>query len=85
MIEDGSGKIREYIAHRLEREQQVLDCLERGSMTPMEIVRVVYAAYPEKLYDAAAQSVTQHLSKLEAEGRVQRDGDSLLDARWTRV
>jgi glyoxylase-like metal-dependent hydrolase (beta-lactamase superfamily II) len=83
VIEDGRGKIREYIAHRLEREVQIVDCLKaNGPATPMEIVRVVYAAYPEKLYDAAAQSVTQHLLKLERDGRVSREGEPLGQARW---
>ena len=50
----------------------------------MEIVRVVYAAYPEKLYPAAAQSVTQHLLKLEGEQRVSRAGDDPAAASWSR-
>jgi glyoxylase-like metal-dependent hydrolase (beta-lactamase superfamily II) len=72
-IEDGPGKIREYIAHRREREQQVLAVLAAGPARVMDIVRVVYAAYPEKLHPAAAQSVTQHLLLLEREGRALRD------------
>ena len=49
----------------------------------MEIVQNVYAAYPAALHDAAAQSVIQHLRKLNREGRVTRDAStSDLDARW---
>ena len=36
----------------------------------MEMVKRIYVGYPETLHSAAAQSVTSHLKKLEAEGRV---------------
>ncbi len=86
-IEDGSAKIREYIAHRLEREAQILAALAQGAECVGEIVKIVYAAYPEALHAAAGQSVTSHLIKLEREGRVLRAGDasdSPRDARWQR-
>jgi len=71
-IEDGVGKLREYIAHRQAREVEILQVLERGPARTMEIVRVIYAAYPEYLHAAAAQSVSHHLLKLEREGRAGR-------------
>jgi hypothetical protein len=49
----------------------------------MEIVRSVYAAYPEALHAAAAQSTAQHLRKLEREGRARASGPDPLAARWT--
>jgi glyoxylase-like metal-dependent hydrolase (beta-lactamase superfamily II) len=84
-IEDGVAKLREYIAHRHEREQQILDALARGAERVMEIVRIVYAAYPEALHPAAAQSTTQHLRKLAREGRALADGPDPLSARWTKT
>ena len=84
LIEDGPAKIREYIEHRHEREREILAALEQEPMAVMEIVRIVYAAYPEVLYPAAGQSVTQHLLKLERENRVTRKaGAEPLSARWT--
>ena len=84
LIEDGPAKIREYIEHRRQREREILAVLEREPMAVMEIVRIVYAAYPEVLYPAAGQSVTQHLLKLEREDRVTREaGAEPLSARWT--
>jgi glyoxylase-like metal-dependent hydrolase (beta-lactamase superfamily II) len=83
LIEDGVAKLREYIAHRHERERQILAVLERGPSEVMEIVRSVYAAYPEALHTAAAQSTTQHLRKLEREGRVRASAGDPLAARWT--
>ncbi|MBM4384007.1 MAG: MBL fold metallo-hydrolase [Deltaproteobacteria bacterium] len=86
VIEHGAAKLREYIAHRGEREGQILDALERGPSRAMEIVQVVYAAYPAALHAAAAQSVIQHLRKLVREKRASRDGAaSDLDAKWQRV
>ena len=77
MIEDGRAKIDEYIAHRHERERQVLAVLEsEGASDVMAIVRIIYAKYPEALHAAAAQSVTQHLRKLEREDRARRDDDA---------
>ena len=81
-IEDGVAKIREYIAHRHERERQILGVLEHGPARVMDIVKVVYAAYPEALHAAAAQSTTQHLRKLAREGRARADGADPVAARW---
>jgi glyoxylase-like metal-dependent hydrolase (beta-lactamase superfamily II) len=83
LIEDGPAKIREYLEHRREREREILAALEREPMAVMEIVEIVYAAYPKVLHPAAAQSVTQHLLKLERENRVRREaGGEPLSARW---
>jgi glyoxylase-like metal-dependent hydrolase (beta-lactamase superfamily II) len=83
LIEDGPAKIREYIAHRDDREREILSALEREPMLVTEIVGIVYAAYPKVLHPAAGQSVTQHLLKLERENRVTRKaGAEALSARW---
>lgn len=83
LIEDGCAKIREYLEHRLEREREILAVLQRGPLAVTEIVRIVYAAYPEVLHPAAGQSVTQHLLKLERERRVSREeGTDPLSASW---
>lgn len=72
VIEDGRAKVEEYIAHRMERETQVLATMADGPLSVMEMVRVIYRDYPENLYPAAAQSVLAHLDKLEGEARVAR-------------
>jgi len=52
----------------------------------MDVVRAVYAAYPEKLHAAAAQSVTHHLLALERAGQAAREpGAEPLRARWRRT
>lgn len=69
-IGDPIAKIDEYIAHRFEREVQILDAIEAGDRTPEAIVSRVYTAVPEKLHPLAARSVIAHLEKLRDEGRL---------------
>jgi len=71
---DAPAKLREYLVHREEREQQVLEALGEGPRTPAEIVPVVYEGYPSEVLDLAARSVLAHLLKLERDGRVGRVG-----------
>ncbi len=83
LIPDGPAKIREYIAHRHEREQQITTALGAGPLRIAAIVERVYVGYPKTLHAAAGQSVCAHLLKLEREGRVARsNGEEALDARW---
>jgi glyoxylase-like metal-dependent hydrolase (beta-lactamase superfamily II) len=82
-IDDGVAKLREYLAHRLEREQQILAALRDGLARIPEMVERIYAAYPKALHAPAGASVAAHLLKLEREGRVARGaGEAALEARW---
>jgi len=82
-IANGEAKIREYIAHRNEREDQILAALHDGCARIPEIVARVYAAYPRQLHAAAGSSVCSHLIKLEREGRARREGEPPLEAAWS--
>jgi glyoxylase-like metal-dependent hydrolase (beta-lactamase superfamily II) len=82
-IDDGRAKIEEYIAHRLEREQQILAAMAAGDPDIPTIVERVYAAYPKELHLPARASVCSHLLKLEREGRVAREGEDALSGRWS--
>lgn len=74
-VREATAKIRDYIAHRELREQQILDRLAAGDAQVAGIVRRIYADVPEFLHPAAATSVRSHLRKLEREGRARRDGE----------
>jgi len=76
IVADGASKLREYLAHRKQRERQVLAGLEDGPKTPQELVPDIYADHPVELHPAASRSVLAHLLKLEAEGRVVRIGEA---------
>ncbi|KAI8360854.1 beta-lactamase-like protein [Choanephora cucurbitarum] len=82
VIEQGQEKIRDYIHHRLERERQIVELMKTAdNWTAMDLVRVLYKAYPESLYLPAARGVVLHLEKLQKEGRVSAlDQDGL---QWT--
>jgi glyoxylase-like metal-dependent hydrolase (beta-lactamase superfamily II) len=81
-IRDGAAKIREYIAHRSEREREILDALERGASNVRDIVEIVYVEYPAALRAPARHSVCAHLIKLEREARVRRSGSDPFQAGW---
>jgi glyoxylase-like metal-dependent hydrolase (beta-lactamase superfamily II) len=63
-----------YLAHRVDRENQVLACIGDGLDTIPAMVARMYAEVDKRLHPAAARSVEAHLIKLEREGRVTRDG-----------
>ncbi|HEX8287214.1 MAG TPA: MBL fold metallo-hydrolase [Pyrinomonadaceae bacterium] len=67
---DARGKIKEYIAHRLEREKQVLEALKSGAKTPAEIVARVYPDLSSELFIPAEKTVSAHLEKLADEGNL---------------
>jgi len=67
-------KLLEYLAHRDEREEQVLGALGDGPRTIAEMVEVIYADHPKDVRPLAARSVLAHLLKLADEGRAERTG-----------
>jgi len=68
IVDDPIALIDEYIAHREQREQQILKAILDGARTVPDIVRRVYPALPASLSGAAADSVRAHLVKLRDEG-----------------
>jgi glyoxylase-like metal-dependent hydrolase (beta-lactamase superfamily II) len=72
-IADPRSLLEQYIAHRNDRERQVLAGLAGGPATVRELVAGIYADVDPALHPVAAMSVTAHLQKLEREGRVARD------------
>jgi ribonuclease/clavin/mitogillin len=75
VIRDATGKIREYIAHRNLREEQIVELLGRGVGEVGEMVRIMYADVPEFLHPAAGTSVRSHLRKLVREGKAEQEGE----------
>lgn len=84
-IDGGVAKIEDYIAHRRERERQIVAALEAGLRDVPAIVRRIYVGYPESLFAAAGQSVTAHLLKLVRDGRVARSTAADGSAEWALV
>lgn len=94
VIENGIEKIKEYVKHRMERENQVVELLTNGTKeawTPMEIVEVLYKEYPESLHIHAARGIVLHLLKLQKDNKVNTPGNfvmaqenlqQILNAKW---
>lgn len=68
--DDALALIDEYIAHRMQRERQVLDAIRAGARTIPEMRRRIYAELDERLHGAAEVQIYAHLIKLQHEGRV---------------
>jgi len=64
------AKIDEYISHRLDREQKILQAVREGASTPKEIVARVYTDVSPKAHAMAERAVLAHMEKLEADGLV---------------
>ena len=73
LVEDAVARVEAYLAHRRDREAQVLAALAAGDRTPAEVVARVYAEVDPALHPAAELSVRAHLAKLVREGRVTTD------------
>lgn len=71
---DPVGLIDWYIAHRREREEQILSAIDSGADTTEGIVKVVYRDLSTALHPIAERSVMAHLEKLMTEGRVTETG-----------
>jgi hypothetical protein len=69
-ILDVDGKLAEYVAHRLERERQVLDRWRAGLRTPEELVPAVYPDVPEAVRPLAARQIVAHLDRLRRRGEI---------------
>ncbi|XP_038051545.1 endoribonuclease LACTB2-like [Patiria miniata] len=79
-------KVQAYIDHRNLREKQILEVLEankgKKALTCMDMVKIIYTETPEILHMAAASNVDHHLTKLEKEGKVGRQGSNG-EHRWS--
>jgi len=67
---DPAAKLDEYISHRLEREQRLVDALDAGLRTQDELLDSAWSDAPAELRYFAGLSLASHLEKLEEEGRL---------------
>jgi glyoxylase-like metal-dependent hydrolase (beta-lactamase superfamily II) len=77
IIEDAAALIDEYLAHRAEREEQVMEALASGCESVDQIVARIYTALHPAVVRAAADSVLAQLIKLRDEGKAAES-----DGRW---
>lgn len=75
-IKDPQNFVRAYIAHRHEREAQILSCLKEGVGRIADMVPVMYRDVDAKLWPAAGRSVLAHLLHMADTGRVICEGEA---------
>ncbi|KAB7739968.1 MBL fold metallo-hydrolase [Parvibaculum sedimenti] len=81
-IRDPKPFVRAFIAHREDRESQIIEQLKAGHTRIADMVPVIYAAVDKRLYPAAARSVLAHMGRLVQQGRVVTDGEPALGAEY---
>jgi hypothetical protein len=82
-IPDPARFVGDLVAHRLDREAQVLAAVRRGLSTIPEMVTDLYAAVRIELHRPAGASVLGHLVKLVDDGAVvASSGRPRLDASY---
>jgi glyoxylase-like metal-dependent hydrolase (beta-lactamase superfamily II) len=80
--DDAVALIDEYIAHRLERERQVIEAIAAGASTIEAMREVIYPDLDPRLEGGAEVQLSAHLIKLADEGRVMEvDGCWIVDRR----
>jgi glyoxylase-like metal-dependent hydrolase (beta-lactamase superfamily II) len=79
---EATEKIQEYISHRQQREDEIAKVMTdaEGEVAAMDIVKVIYARYPQSLWAAAERGVILHLEKLRDEGKAKESG-----GKWTLI
>jgi ribonuclease/clavin/mitogillin len=72
VIDNPQGYIRDYIAHRNQREREIVGLLSKtaGAMTSWQIMEALYGGIDPRLRRLADGNVRSHLRKLEKEGRI---------------
>jgi glyoxylase-like metal-dependent hydrolase (beta-lactamase superfamily II) len=65
--DDAIALIDQYIAHRLERERQILEAIAAGATTTAEMRARIYPVLDERLHGAAEIQIEAHLIKLREE------------------
>lgn len=69
-IKNPAAKIKEYLAHRLARQQQLMTALAAGESTIAQLVERIYQDVDRRLWPAAARQVLAYLLMLEQEGTI---------------
>jgi glyoxylase-like metal-dependent hydrolase (beta-lactamase superfamily II) len=78
IIERPGEVIDWYLAHRRQREEEIVAAIRAGATTIGEVVETVYREVDPSLHPLAAVSVRAHLDKLAAEGIVAARAGRLL-------
>jgi glyoxylase-like metal-dependent hydrolase (beta-lactamase superfamily II) len=74
LLREPRALVREMLTHRMIREQAIAKKLTDGSFDTYTIMDTLYSQLNPRLRRAAERNVLAHLLKMEAEGKVLREG-----------
>lgn len=77
-MEEPDTVIDWYLAHRMQRHEEIFEAIAQGADTIPDIVEVVYADVDSSLHPLAARSVQAHLTLLTDQGRIAYAGDRVV-------
>lgn len=69
-IKNGVAKLREYIDHRVWREERILAAWNEGKRQPAEMLPDVYDDVPRQAWPLAQRQILAHLERLRRHGRI---------------
>ena len=78
-ISDPKSFIVALVAHRKEREEQIIQCLKDGISLIPEMVKRMYVGIDPKLHKAAGRSVLAHMIHLVETNRAKCTGDPTIE------
>ena len=82
-VENPDAFIRAYIAHRRNREDQIMAQLKAGQSQIKPMVEIIYADIDVRLHPAAAMSMLAHLQGMVQTGKVGCDGAPGLSSHYS--
>jgi ribonuclease/clavin/mitogillin len=71
VIKNAVAKLREYIHHRVWRENRILDAWSAGMRKPSEMLPTVYDDAPRQAWPLAERQILAHLERLRRQGRIE--------------
>jgi glyoxylase-like metal-dependent hydrolase (beta-lactamase superfamily II)/8-oxo-dGTP pyrophosphatase MutT (NUDIX family) len=69
-IKNGVDKLRDYLNHRLWREERILTAWNAGKHRPADILPTVYDDVPKAAWPIAERQILAHLDRLRKHGRL---------------
>lgn len=84
-VEDPAARLAELVAHRRQREAQILQALEEGPSTIPDLTRCIYRDTPAHLLRAAERNVLAHLIDLASRNLVAADPELHPGAEFSRL
>jgi glyoxylase-like metal-dependent hydrolase (beta-lactamase superfamily II) len=64
------GKLRDYVDHRLWREERILEAWNDGVREPPEMLPRVYDDAPPQAWPLAERQILAHLERLRRSGKI---------------